>query len=124
MSRIVASQINKNFVKEYFINLPDMPDEKTRAIVAILESCPEYELYVYKCVNSKYELSYYPLSPEIGSKYEEISKKFNMPEEKVPDYKAILFSLCAGIFLCDHMGDVSENVYKALELAGIDISES
>lgn len=47
-----------------------------------------------------------------------------MPEETTPDYKAILFSLCAGMFLCDHMGDVSEDVYKALELAGIDISES
>ena len=47
-----------------------------------------------------------------------------MPEEATPDYKTILFSLCAGMFLCGHMGDVSEDVYKALELAGIDISES
>ena len=64
MSRIVASQIYKNFVQEYFINLPDMPDEKTRAIVDILESLPEHEINVFKCVHPRYILSNYTLSPD------------------------------------------------------------
>ncbi len=36
-----------------------------------------------------------------------------------PDYKSILFSLCASLTLCDHMGDVCEDVFEALKKAGI-----
>lgn len=35
-----------------------------------------------------------------------------------PDYRKILLSLCAGMCLADHMGDVAGDVWKALEDAG------
>ena len=37
--------------------------------------------------------------------------------------REILLSLCASLTLCDHMGDVSEDVDAALELAGIKIGD-
>lgn len=40
-----------------------------------------------------------------------------------PDYRAILLSLCASLTLCDHMGDVSDYVFKALEMAGVKVDE-
>ena len=57
-------------------------------------------------------------------KFNGLKRRTPMPEEATPDYKTILFSLCAGMFLCDHMGDVADDVYDALELAGIDVTKS
>ena len=37
-----------------------------------------------------------------------------------PNYKKILFQLCAGLTLADHLGDVGDDVVKALELANED----
>lgn len=36
-----------------------------------------------------------------------------------PDYKQILINLCASTSLCDHLGDVTEDVYEALKQAKI-----
>lgn len=41
------------------------------------------------------------------------------PQAPEPDYKAILIGLCAGLYLSDGKGDVSEEVWRALKLAGI-----
>lgn len=40
-----------------------------------------------------------------------------------PDCRQILLQLIAGMGLCDHMGDVAEDVQRALELAGVDVGE-
>ncbi len=36
-----------------------------------------------------------------------------------PDYPEILLQLIASLTLCDHMGDVSNDMQRALELAGV-----
>jgi len=36
------------------------------------------------------------------------------------DYKKVLLNLLGSLCLCDHMGDVSDDVEKALEQAGMD----
>ncbi len=43
-----------------------------------------------------------------------------MPE---PDYKALLFQLCASLTLCDHMGDVAEDIFDVLKMAGLEKAE-
>ena len=42
---------------------------------------------------------------------------------KEPDYKKILLQLCLSITICDHIGDVIDNVHGALDLAGIPKSD-
>lgn len=37
--------------------------------------------------------------------------------------REILLSLLASLSLCDHIGDVAADVFKALELLGMDVSE-
>jgi hypothetical protein len=37
-----------------------------------------------------------------------------------PDYKGILLSLCASAGLADHMGDMAEDIWKALKDVGIE----
>ncbi len=42
-----------------------------------------------------------------------------MSTTKEPDYKAILFALCASLSIEDNMGDVWGDVVEALQQAGI-----
>lgn len=39
------------------------------------------------------------------------------------DYKQLLLNLIGSLTCDDHMGDVADSVFKALELAGIDVPE-
>ena len=43
--------------------------------------------------------------------------------ETEPAYKSILFALCASLTLCDHLGDVCEDVFEALDQAGIKVDQ-
>ena len=40
-----------------------------------------------------------------------------------PDYLKILLQLIASLTLCDHMGDVGNDMMHALELAGVDVKD-
>lgn len=38
---------------------------------------------------------------------------------ETPDYRQILVNLCAGLYLCDHLGDAADDAIEALRQAGI-----
>lgn len=40
-----------------------------------------------------------------------------------PDYRAILINLCCSAGLADHMGDMAEDIWRALKQAGIEPPE-
>lgn len=44
---------------------------------------------------------------------------FASPAAPQPDYKAILIGLCAELYMAEGSGDVSEDVWRALKVAGI-----
>lgn len=44
-------------------------------------------------------------------------------EMSEPDYKQLLLQFIGSLTMCDHMGDVGEDVEKVLKLAKIDIDE-